>query len=72
MKKNQFKFQPFLQIKRSKAFKWTKFVKFRQANSLQIYWLGLDILIGLPYLPSFIYQQGKTDQWNESFNTPKI
>ena len=55
MENYKFKFR----IKISKgSFKWYRVVKFRGANCIDLYILGLRINWGMPYLHNFIWQEG--------------
>lgn len=58
MEKQNFKWKLYIRIKKDNVFPKFKLLKFRLANALKIYFLGLDVEIGLPYLKKYIYQSG--------------
>ena len=57
-KRPKFKTRYYLNITRDKTFKWYKYINFRGANCMDIYFVGLKINYGLPYLKDFIYETG--------------
>ena len=54
----EFKTRYYFNVSVNTTFKWYKFTKFRGANCMDIYLLGLKINYGLPYLKNFIYESG--------------
>lgn len=64
IKRPKFKTKYYLNITSNNTFKWWRFVKFRGANCMDVYFLGLKINYGLPYLHRFIYQKG----WDDGFS----
>jgi hypothetical protein len=55
--KKEYKFKFWFRISKG-YFPWYKVVKFRGANCIDLFIFGLKINWGMPYLHSFIFNEG--------------
>lgn len=56
--RRDYKFKFWIRLERNSTFNWYKLVKFRGANCMDVYLLGLKLNFGLPYKHNFIYEEG--------------